>query len=156
MNPNADLDTETTHPVTHRRSGPQCAGRASEHREKAISGCVHFSSAKPFELRADDAVVICKQLLPGRVPEPAGSSGGIHDVGHEESGNDAFVPARHADRSHIAEDVQDDDRVIPDDPGIVSGRDVEDIAWPELGHLAVVHLYLEATGQQDLEMVDLA
>ncbi len=63
---------------------------------------------------------------------------------------------RHTDRADIAGDVDHDDRFIPDDPGIVSGRDVEDVARPELGRLAIVHLDVQATRHQHLEMVDLA
>ena len=100
--------------------------------------------------------MVGEQLLPRGVSEPLGGAGGVDDVGHEERGDEAFVLARHADRTDIAEDVHQDDGLFPDDPRIVSGRDVEDVAWPELGRLAIVHLDTEATRQQDLEVVDLA
>ena len=89
-------------------------------------------------------------------PEPLRGASGVDDVGHEDRGDDAFVLSWHADRSDIAEDVHQDDRLVTDDPGIVSGRDVEDVARPELGRLAIVHLHPETTRQQDLEVMDLA
>ena len=56
----------------------------------------------------------------------------------------------------VAEEVDDDGRLVADDPGIVAGRDIEDLHRSDLDVLTIVHLDREATGQQQLEVVDLA
>lgn len=123
---------------------------------KPVSGGVDLSSAEAIELRADDAIVVGEQLLPGGVSESLGGASGVDDVRHEEGRDDALVLARDGDRPDIAGNVHHDDRLIADDPGIVPGRDVEHVARPELGRFTIIHLDMEATRQQDLEMVDLA
>ena len=97
-----------------------------------------------------------ERLPPCRVPEPRRGERRVDDVGHEEGRDEALVLARHAERADIAQHVHDDHRLIPDDPDVMPGRDVHDVAWPEFGGLAVVHLDVEAALQHQLKMVDLA
>lgn len=56
----------------------------------------------------------------------------------------------------VAQEVEEDGRLASDHPGIVAGRNVEDIVRLELGVLAIVHLDREPPRQQELQVVNLA
>ncbi len=158
--PGVDADTElepqASRGIPYRQSAPQGTGRASEHHEEAVPGGVDLASSEPIELRANDSVVLREQLLPGGLSKSGRGRCGIDDVGHEQGRYQALVLARHTDGSDIAEHVDQYDGLVPHDPGIVSRRSVEHIARPEIGGLPIVHLHVEATGQHQREMVDLA
>src|SRR6266542_2396942 len=156
MNADAKLDSQASHRVAHGDSGSDGAGGASERRQEAISRGVHLPASEAIELRAEEAIVFGEHLLPGGVPEPRRSQRRVDDVGHEERRYEALVLARHAERADVAEHVHHDHRLIPNDPDVMPGWDVEDVAGPDLGGLAVVHLDVEATLHQQLKVVDLA
>ena len=62
---------------------------------------------------------------------------------------------RDTERPH-AREIEGHERLLTDDPGIVSGRDLEGRLGPDLELTAVRHPDMEATGQRDPDMVVLA
>ena len=105
---------------------------------------VHLLPKVALEAGSNKAIVLAKLLLPGRVPESARRRGRVDDVGHQERRHDPVPARRSPELLDVAEEVEDDGRLVPDDPGIVAGWDIEDLVRPDLDVLAIVHLDRES------------
>ena len=157
VNADAKLDPQVSHRVTHRHGGAHGAARRfrtsrGSHPPWCSPPCPRKRSSCARMRRLCSASTCFQAASPSLAAVRVEST--MSDM--QQGRHEAFVLARHAERADIAEHVHDDDGLIPDDPDVMPGRDVHDVARPELGGLAIVHLDVEATLQHELEVVDLA
>ena len=64
VQPGPHLDAERLHRVADRHRAADGSLWAVEHREEAVSRCVHLAAQKGGELRPDDSVVRIEQRMP--------------------------------------------------------------------------------------------
>ena len=68
-----------------------------------------------------------------------------------------LIPSsRVASPGNVARDVEKNRRLVADHPGVMARRDVHDVVLGELVDLAVPHLERDATGEQHVDVVELA
>ena len=85
-----------------------------------------------LEKTADRLVVRRKDLIPGSIAELFRHARGAHDVGEEQGGEDPFPGLRRLGPADDALEIDLDGGLISDDPCVMSGRDVDDLACRDL------------------------
>ena len=91
VQPGAHLDAERLHRVADRHRAADRSLRAVEHREEAVSRCVHLAASKPSELRPHDGVMRIKQGMPVPVADLRHTARRVHDVGEQNRGEHPIV-----------------------------------------------------------------
>jgi hypothetical protein len=121
MDADADRQAEPIGGFADRCRTANRAERAGEHRQEAIARRVHLLAQVALEPGPDEAVVLAEPLLPGHVPESAGGRGRLDDVGHQERRDDAVLARWSPELLDVAEEVEEDGRLVADHPGIMAG-----------------------------------
>src|SRR5207245_9537718 len=100
------------------------------------------------------AVVFSDGVTPAGGAELRGALGRIDDVGEDDRGENSFVACLPilAVRPHRLE-VDRNPGLVADHPGIMPWRDLEHVSRADLELRAVGHLYSEAPGQRDPDVV---
>ena len=115
--------------------------------EHAVAGGLYESSPMPIDRRRGLAVVLADEVAPARGAELARTAGRIDDIGEDHRRKDPFIPGvtLSAEGPHRLE-VDRNPRLVSDDPGIVAGRDLEDVTRTQLEFGAVGHLGAQSSG----------
>ena len=84
------LDAERTDGVDDRVRAVDGDAGAGEHGDESVADGVDFAAAEPFELVADDVVVVVEQVVPPVVAERGGAFGRADDIGENDCGEYTF------------------------------------------------------------------
>ena len=111
----------------------------------------------PVDLTFGQLVVAPDDIAPGGRAASDGLCGRVHDVGEQD--REQHAPAAGGlgtrVRAHGLE-VDRDPGLVADHPGIVSGRDLEDVAGPNLELGPVAHLGSEPAAEGHPDVMKLA
>src|SRR6266550_4318210 len=91
VKPCADLNAERPDAFADRARGPNGTGRPVEAGEEAVAGRVHLPPVVQLEHASNAGVVLVEHLMPATVAELASAFRRAHDVGEQDSGEDAVV-----------------------------------------------------------------
>jgi len=141
MDPRPNPDAKRAQRVAERRA---CANRplsAIKQADHTIARGLDQSSIMSVDLPFGQLIVTPDDVAPGGRAACDGLRGRVHDVGHENREQRA-PPAGGGGTSVRAHglEIHGDPRLVTDHPGIVSGRDLEDVAGPNLELGPVAHL----------------
>src|SRR5262249_55555821 len=81
VQPRSDLDPQRADAVANVAGAADSACGSIEGREEPVAERLHFATAEPPQLAADDGVVVCKQLAPAAVSERRRPLSRTDDVG---------------------------------------------------------------------------
>ena len=155
VNPGANRDTEIIDRGGNRPGASNRACWPVEDGKKSIAGSMNLASAKLIELEPHLAVMRQQQLAPGGIPEPLKLRSRVHDIGEEHGGEHA-IPISRRGKDPRASELDCLERFAPDNPGIVTGRNVIDIVDHQVGRLTRIALHMELSPKDDTLMMDLA
>lgn len=113
-----------------RGGAANCSGSSIEHGQETVAGGCDLVTAEAVELKPDPIVVTPQKLFPSRIAHSTGDGGRIDDVRDKERRNDAFTGFSGLAEAAHPRELDGDDRLVPDDPGVVTGWHVEDTPGP--------------------------
>src|SRR5439155_2001306 len=137
-----------------------CADRplsAIKQADHTIARGLDQSSVMSVDFPFGQLIVAPDDVAPGGRAACDGLRGRVHDVGHENREQRA-PPAcglGASVRAHGLE-IHGDPWLVTDHPGIVSGRDLEDVTGPDLELGPVAHLSSQLAAEGDPEVMELA
>ena len=105
---------------------------------------------------AHQSIVVGEALAPRRVPDLGRRLCGIDHVGHEHRHDRTRLRDWEGELGAVPGHVDEDHRLIINDPDVVTRRQVNNLSWSELVFVTVVHPDAKATLEDHLEVVDLA
>jgi len=155
VNPGPDRNAQIGDRLTHCLGASNRSGGTVERSEKPVAGRLDLTASKPIQLEPCPLVVLQKQLAPGGIAKPPELRGRVHNVGEEHGREHAVAVCRRAEDAGACE-LDCLVRLVPDDRGIVTRRNVVDVVDSEFAHVARVGLHTQATPEDDALVVDLA
>src|ERR1700722_8811178 len=142
MNPGPNRDTEEGDRGTNRPRASNRSRRPVEQGEKSIPSLLNLAAAKAVELEPHPAVMLQQQLAPGKIAKPAQMRSGLHDIGAEHRGEHALSVGGRGEDS-CAREFDRFERLVPNDPRIVTGWEVVNIVDAHFARLARIAFQMQ-------------
>jgi hypothetical protein len=156
MDTSANGEAKSLSGFAYRGRAPNCALGPVELGEHTIAGRFDEAALVAIDRRRRLAIVLPDEVTPALGPKLGRAAGRINDVSEDDrSENPSFQGVLLAERPHRLE-VHPHPWLVPDDPGIVSGWDLEDLAGADLEFRAVGHLGPQAACERNPQMMELA
>jgi hypothetical protein len=96
VDPGAQLETESPNRFGRGHGALHGPGWAVERGEEPVSGCLDLPAAEQVELAAHDLVMVVEKVTPAVIAQVNSASGGVDNVGEQDSGQDSVGIGRGA------------------------------------------------------------
>ena len=146
VNTDSNGQFHLAHGPGHCRRTAHGPGGAIEYGQEAVTGRCHFPAPKGVQLIAQSKVVYEQEVTPGRVSNPLEGCRRVDNVGEDHGGKYLFTrPVSSEAERPGARPLHGHPWFVANDPGIMTGRDLENRTRGNVEGLSVVQDHMHGS-----------